>query len=208
MVDDPVGRAEEDHNVVRVLLHPGLVAEEEVARPRPPPVAPEQDAVVILERPRVGELRELARLEVGPEVGTEVGAEELFAERAALPGMEPKRADVIVAGCAIVLETMHAAGFDELTVVKRALVRWSLRVGERASRLRQRNRPLPPWLALHVVTIVLMAISPFVCFPFSKTLFLAFDLLVRPPSEEDFALPHEEARNLAARQSQRRPAAD
>jgi exopolyphosphatase/guanosine-5'-triphosphate,3'-diphosphate pyrophosphatase len=46
-------------------------------------------------------------------------------ERAALPGMEPKRADVIVAGCAIVLEAMAAGGFDRLTVSDRG-VRWGL----------------------------------------------------------------------------------
>jgi hypothetical protein len=39
-----------------------------------------------------------------------------------------------------------------------------------------------------------MAVSPFAFFPFSKTLFLAFDLWVRPPAEEDFILPHEMAR--------------
>ncbi|HYG66218.1 MAG TPA: Ppx/GppA family phosphatase, partial [Anaeromyxobacteraceae bacterium] len=47
------------------------------------------------------------------------------AARAALPGMEPKRADVIVAGCAIVLEAMLATGFDRLTVSDRG-VRWGL----------------------------------------------------------------------------------
>jgi exopolyphosphatase / guanosine-5'-triphosphate,3'-diphosphate pyrophosphatase len=47
------------------------------------------------------------------------------AARAALPGMEPKRADVIVAGCAIVLEAMRATGFDRLTVSDRG-VRWGL----------------------------------------------------------------------------------
>jgi exopolyphosphatase/guanosine-5'-triphosphate,3'-diphosphate pyrophosphatase len=47
------------------------------------------------------------------------------AERAALPGMEPKRADVIVAGCAIVLEGLRATGFDRLTVSDRG-VRWGL----------------------------------------------------------------------------------
>jgi len=41
---------------------------------------------------------------------------------------------------------------------------------------------------------VLMLVSPFAFFPFSKTLFLAFDLLIRPPTEEDFSAPHEEAR--------------
>ena len=47
------------------------------------------------------------------------------ATRAALPGMEPKRADVIVAGCAIVVEAMRATGFDRLTVSDRG-VRWGL----------------------------------------------------------------------------------
>ncbi len=48
-----------------------------------------------------------------------------IAERAALPGMEPKRADVIVAGCAIVLEAMRTLGFERLTVSDRG-VRWGL----------------------------------------------------------------------------------
>jgi exopolyphosphatase/guanosine-5'-triphosphate,3'-diphosphate pyrophosphatase len=39
--------------------------------------------------------------------------------------MEPKRADVIVAGCTIVLEAMRATGFDRLTVSDRG-VRWGL----------------------------------------------------------------------------------
>jgi exopolyphosphatase / guanosine-5'-triphosphate,3'-diphosphate pyrophosphatase len=47
------------------------------------------------------------------------------AARAALPGMEPKRADVIVAGCAIVAEAMRVTGFDRLTVSDRG-VRWGL----------------------------------------------------------------------------------
>jgi exopolyphosphatase / guanosine-5'-triphosphate,3'-diphosphate pyrophosphatase len=47
------------------------------------------------------------------------------AERARLPGMEPKRADVIVAGCAVLLEAMGATGFDRLTVSDRG-VRWGL----------------------------------------------------------------------------------
>jgi len=47
------------------------------------------------------------------------------AERAALPGMEPKRADVIVGGAVVVAEAMRAAGFSELTVSDRG-VRWGL----------------------------------------------------------------------------------
>ena len=47
------------------------------------------------------------------------------AERAAMPGMEPKRADVILAGAVIVAEAMALAGFDRLTVSDRG-VRWGL----------------------------------------------------------------------------------
>jgi exopolyphosphatase/guanosine-5'-triphosphate,3'-diphosphate pyrophosphatase len=46
-------------------------------------------------------------------------------ERAALPGMEPKRADVILAGALIVAEAMRAIGHDRLTVSDRG-VRWGL----------------------------------------------------------------------------------
>jgi len=53
-------------------------------------------------------------------------------ERASLPGMEPKRADVIVAGCAIVLEALSATGFAALTVSDRG-VRWGL-LHDRADR--------------------------------------------------------------------------
>ncbi len=48
-----------------------------------------------------------------------------LAVRARLPGMEPKRADVIVAGAAIVAEAMRLTGFDRLTVSDRG-VRWGL----------------------------------------------------------------------------------
>ncbi len=46
-------------------------------------------------------------------------------ERAALPGMEPKRADVILAGAVVVAEAMRATGFDQLVVSDRG-VRWGL----------------------------------------------------------------------------------
>ncbi len=45
--------------------------------------------------------------------------------RAALPGMEPKRADVIVAGAVVVAEAMRLLGFTSLTVSDRG-VRWGL----------------------------------------------------------------------------------
>ena len=48
-----------------------------------------------------------------------------LAVRAGLPGMEPKRADVIVAGAVVVAEAMALTGFDELTVSDRG-VRWGL----------------------------------------------------------------------------------
>ncbi len=47
------------------------------------------------------------------------------AARAALPGMEPKRADVILAGGIVVAEAMALLGFDALTVSDRG-VRWGL----------------------------------------------------------------------------------
>lgn len=47
------------------------------------------------------------------------------AARAGLPGMEPKRADVIVAGAILVATAMELGGFDELTVSDRG-VRWGL----------------------------------------------------------------------------------
>jgi exopolyphosphatase/guanosine-5'-triphosphate,3'-diphosphate pyrophosphatase len=46
-------------------------------------------------------------------------------ERARLPGMEPKRADVIVAGGILVAAAMDLGGFDELVVSDRG-VRWGL----------------------------------------------------------------------------------
>lgn len=55
--------------------------------------------------------------------------------------------------------------------------------------------PSVPWGLFQITTVVLMAVSPFAFFPFSKTLFLAFDLWVRPATEEDFAVPHEPARH-------------
>jgi uncharacterized protein DUF983 len=54
--------------------------------------------------------------------------------------------------------------------------------------------PTPPWELVQATTIALMVVVPIAFFPYSKTLFLAFDLWVRPPTEEDFVLPHEEAR--------------
>lgn len=48
-----------------------------------------------------------------------------LAERQKLPGLEPKRADVIVAGAIVVAEVMHALGAGEIIVSDRG-VRWGL----------------------------------------------------------------------------------
>ncbi len=54
--------------------------------------------------------------------------------------------------------------------------------------------PHPPWDIFRIGTAALMLVTPIACFPFSRTLFIAFDLWVRPATPEDFAAPHEPAR--------------
>jgi uncharacterized protein (DUF983 family) len=53
--------------------------------------------------------------------------------------------------------------------------------------------PDPDWLVFFLSTFVLMLAMPVVGFPFSRTLFLAFDLWFRPPEAGDFELPSEPA---------------
>ena len=53
--------------------------------------------------------------------------------------------------------------------------------------------PSPPWGLLTAGGVVLMIAAPFAFLPFSKTLFLAFDLYFRPPVEGDFTAPPEPA---------------
>jgi uncharacterized protein (DUF983 family) len=43
--------------------------------------------------------------------------------------------------------------------------------------------PSPPWDWLTYGGPALMVVAPLVFFPFSKTLFLAFDLIFRPPRD-------------------------
>src|SRR5262249_25020125 len=59
--------------------------------------------------------------------------------------------------------------------------------------------PDPPLGLLAITTPPPIVIFPVFFFPYSKTLFLAFDLLVRPPTDEDFAVPHEGARRVKHR---------
>jgi hypothetical protein len=46
--------------------------------------------------------------------------------------------------------------------------------------------PSPPWNLLLYGGVALMLIAPFLLYPFTKMLFLAFDLIFRPPTREDF----------------------
>ena len=46
--------------------------------------------------------------------------------------------------------------------------------------------PNPPWTPLLYGGIALMVVLPALFYPFSKTLFLAFDLVFRPPTATDF----------------------
>jgi hypothetical protein len=47
--------------------------------------------------------------------------------------------------------------------------------------------PTPPWALLQYGGIGLMVLAPLLFFPFSKTLFLAFDLLFRPATREELS---------------------
>jgi uncharacterized protein (DUF983 family) len=47
--------------------------------------------------------------------------------------------------------------------------------------------PAPPWTLLQYGGIVLMLLAPVLFYPFSKTLFLAFDLLFRPATPEELS---------------------
>jgi hypothetical protein len=47
--------------------------------------------------------------------------------------------------------------------------------------------PDPPWALLQYGGIALMVLVPFLFYPFSKTLFLAFDLIFRPPTSEELS---------------------
>jgi uncharacterized protein (DUF983 family) len=47
--------------------------------------------------------------------------------------------------------------------------------------------PSPPWRLLQYGGIILMILAPVIFFPFSKTLFLAFDLHFRPATPEELS---------------------
>lgn len=45
--------------------------------------------------------------------------------------------------------------------------------------------PSPPWELLEYGGLVLMVAAPFLFYPFSRSLFLAFDLVFRPEADGD-----------------------
>jgi uncharacterized protein (DUF983 family) len=45
--------------------------------------------------------------------------------------------------------------------------------------------PTPPWAALEYVCAIGVVLAPIACYPFSKTLWLAIDLTLRPPTADD-----------------------
>ena len=57
-----------------------------------------------------------------------------------------------------------------------------------------RTQPDPPWGLLEYGGITLMIIAPFVFFPFSKTVFLAFDLVFRPAAQDELTPPPDAGR--------------
>lgn len=46
--------------------------------------------------------------------------------------------------------------------------------------------PNPPWNALQYGGAALAVVAPILCYPFTKTVWLALDLIFRPPKREDF----------------------
>ena len=47
--------------------------------------------------------------------------------------------------------------------------------------------PATPWTAIWIGSVLGIVIAPFVFFPFTRALWLAFDLYFQPPTDEDFA---------------------
>ncbi len=53
--------------------------------------------------------------------------------------------------------------------------------------------PEPHWTAITVIGVVSAVLVPLVIFPWTKTFYLALDVIFRPPVEEDFTAPAEPA---------------
>jgi uncharacterized protein (DUF983 family) len=52
-----------------------------------------------------------------------------------------------------------------------------------------RTWPNPPWTLLTVVLMAGVALLPILLYPFSRSVWLALDLMVQPPRAEEFAPP-------------------
>ncbi len=48
--------------------------------------------------------------------------------------------------------------------------------------------PVVPWDFLQYGGVALMILFPFLLYPFSQTIWMAFDLMLRPPTADEFAL--------------------
>ncbi|MGH7524573.1 MAG: DUF983 domain-containing protein [Gemmatimonadales bacterium] len=59
--------------------------------------------------------------------------------------------------------------------------------------------PAPHWTAITVGACIAAVILPLVLYPWTKTFYLALDVIFRPPTEEDFVAPVEPALNRNAR---------
>lgn len=57
--------------------------------------------------------------------------------------------------------------------------------------------PDVPWTGLYVGGLILMVVAPFVLFPFSRTIWMAFDLMLHPPTREELAEPPDAADRAA-----------
>ncbi len=65
--------------------------------------------------------------------------------------------------------------------------------------------PAPHWDAITVGAVAAAVVLPVVIFPFTKTLYLALDVLFRPPEEAEFRTPEEPAMNRRVRDTERSP---
>lgn len=59
--------------------------------------------------------------------------------------------------------------------------------------------PAPNWTGITVGACVAAVALPMAIFPWTKTFYLALDVIFRPPTEEDFVAPLEPALNRNAR---------
>src|SRR5262245_54161226 len=89
MVDNPIalaigcypGRAEQDHDVIRELLDPGLIKEEQITRLRLAPITADEHAVEIFQSAPVSKVRKLAIAKIVWLKGARARAKDFFPQR-------------------------------------------------------------------------------------------------------------------------------